>query len=94
MHELSRGLGISWLDDNGPSHIAECYSGSFCVGQFGVGGGSDETPEEVILGGNTQDDWSLMAPTNDPVPTVNDMYGYSIEELLTIDFEDIPSIDD
>jgi hypothetical protein len=58
------------------------------------GGGPDETPEEAILGGNTQEDWSLKTPTNDPVPTVNDMYGYRIEELLTIDFEDIPSTND
>jgi len=35
-----------------------------------------------------------MNSTNDPVPLVDTMYGYSIEKLLTIDFEDIPSIDD
>ena len=66
----------------------------YLVGEFGVGGGDDETPEDVILGNNPQDDWSIMAPTNNPVPFVNTRYGYSIEELLTIDFEDVPSIDD
>ena len=86
-------LGVGWVDDKGPGHIAECYSGSFCQGQFGVGGGLDKTPEDVTLGSNPQNDWSIMAPTNDPVPLVNTMYGYSIEELLTIDFEDVPSID-
>jgi len=94
MHELGHGLGVGWLDDKGPGHIAECYSGDICVGKFGVDGGDDETPENVILGNNPQDDWSVMAPTNDPVPFVNTRYGYSIEELLAIDFEDIPSTDD
>ncbi len=49
MSELGRGLGAGWLDDKGSGHIAECYSGDFCAGQFGVGGGDDETSETVDL---------------------------------------------
>jgi hypothetical protein len=54
MHELGHGLGVGWPNDKGPGHIAECYSGDFCVGQFGVGGGDDETPETVDLAPKTR----------------------------------------
>jgi len=96
MHELGHGLGVGWLDDKGPGHIAECYSGDFCVGQFGVGGGDDETPEEVVFPNSQNPDsvWSIMAPTDRPDSLGGDRFVFSIEELLTVDFESIPSTDD
>ena len=95
MHELGHSLGVSWLDDKGPGHIAECYSGDFCVGQFGVGGGNDETPERIeIPGSSTQTaEWNIMGETGDPIGSPSETYRYSIEELLTIDFDEIPSTD-
>ncbi|QLH81747.1 hypothetical protein [Halosimplex pelagicum] len=96
MHELGHGLGIGWLDDKGPGHIAECYSGDFCVGQFGVGGGDDETPERIEIPGRgiQTAEWSIMGETGDPIGSPFETYRYSIEELLTIDFNDVPSTDD
>ncbi|QPV64146.1 hypothetical protein I7X12_05850 [Halosimplex litoreum] len=96
MYELGHGLGIGWLDDKGSGHIAECYSGSFCVGQFGVGGGNDETREEVVFPNSQNPDsvWSIMAPTGRPDSLDGDRFVFSIEELFTVDFEDIPSKND
>ena len=99
MHELGHSLGVGWLDDKGPGHIAECYSGDFCVGQFGVGGGDDETPETVDLAPNnpnsgTTNQWSIMSTTGRPNTVVTVYYGFSLEELMTIDFRDIPSTND
>ncbi|MFC7193979.1 hypothetical protein ACFQL4_03845 [Halosimplex aquaticum] len=96
MHELGHGLGIGWLDDKGSGHIAECYSGDFCVGQFGVGGGDDETPERIEIPGRgiQTAEWSIMGETGDPIGSPFETYRYSIEELLTIDFNDVPSTDD
>ncbi|QLH81749.1 hypothetical protein [Halosimplex pelagicum] len=91
MSELSRGLGAGWLDNKGSGHIAECYSGQDCAGQFGVGDGNDNTNETVVLSGSTTQVWSIMARTGGPRASSLKMYRYSIEELLTIDFEDVPS---
>jgi len=85
-------LGVGWLDDKGPGHIAECYSGEDCVGKFGVGDGNDKTVETVVILGSTTQVWSIMARTRGPIASNEKMYRYSIEELLTIDFEDVPSI--
>ena len=93
MHELGHALGVGWLDDKGPGHIAECYSGDFCVGQYSVGGSDDETPEEVVFPNSQNPDsgWSIMAPTDRPDSLGGDRFVFSIEELLTVDFESIPS---
>ncbi|WEL22833.1 hypothetical protein [Halorhabdus sp. BNX81] len=95
MHELGHALSIGWLDDKGPGHIAECYSGGSCYGEFGVGGGDDETPEEVDRQpgqpGGISDDWSVMSSTAEPERMDRRRFAFSLEELFTVDFSDIPS---
>lgn len=100
MHELDHALSIGWADDKGPGHIAECYSGQRCVegsivGQIGVGGGMDETPEFLVPPGSgpSLKVWSIMALTNDPLPMNGPRFAFSLEELSTVDFTDIPSTD-
>jgi len=99
MHELGHALSIGWLDDKGDGHIAECYSGSDCVkgsiaGVKLVGGGEDETPEYVTSLTPTRADWSIMTDGYDAEMLSHERLLYSIEELLTVDTEEVPSRDD
>lgn len=95
-HELGHGLSIGWADDKGAPglpHVAECYSGQDCVGQMGVGGGRDETLERVLLPGQSRpvEVWSIMSRTDQPDAIGRLRFLFSIEELSTVDFEDIPA---
>jgi len=104
MHELSHALSIGWNDDKdaaGFEAVGECYSGQDCVGPFDVGpfrfvGGNDQTPENVVLPSDTTSSqvWSIMARTNEPAPLNGNRFAFSIEELSTVDFEDIPATDE
>ena len=95
VEEIGYTLSADLFYEKDLGHIAECYSEDFCVGQCGVGGGDDETPERIeIPGSSTQTaEWSMMGETGDPIGSHSETYRYSIEELLTIDFDEIPSTD-
>jgi hypothetical protein len=98
MHETGHALGVGWADDTaisiplvGDGLIPkgfEVYSGDIDGDAFEP----DETPERAV-GRNPK--WSIMmsgtannlAATASPQPRL----AYSIEELSTIDFEDVPS---
>jgi hypothetical protein len=75
--------------DDQALRFGECYSGGDCYGEF-VGTTRDQTPEYA-----TQDDdavWSVMS--TDPETFGEFRTAFSIEELSTVDFDDIPSVDD
>ncbi|PSP83726.1 hypothetical protein BRC96_07875 [Halobacteriales archaeon QS_6_64_34] len=86
MEELGHGLGAGYADDQA-FQVGECYSGGTC---YGPGPGSDQTPEAVS--GSTFGGWSVMAER--PELFGLDRTAFSIEELTTLDFEDIPSVED
>ncbi len=93
LHELGHGWGAGWLDDKGAGNIAECYSGVDCVegsiiGVTFVGGGQDETPEDVNLGSL---DWSIMTRGDWARIFSHGRLSFSIEEISTIDTTDVPS---
>lgn len=84
---MGHAYSIGWADDQ-LATVGECYSGSFCAGpRYFVS--EDQTPEEAQ--GSTT--WSLMT-AGTATFIVADHFAYSIEELSTIDNEDIPSRDD
>lgn len=97
MHELGHALRSGWAEEKSAPllpHVAECYSGEDCIGAFGVvGGGEDETLEWVLLPGTSQSvrRWSIMGRTDRPDPINMNRFVYSIEELSTVDFKDIPT---
>lgn len=78
-------------DDKGYG-FGECYSGGPCYGwgDTGItGGGEDETPEYTPE--FQSDDWPVIG---EAFYVENNRIAFSIEELSTIDFEEIPSVDD
>lgn len=92
MHELGHALGAGWADDMPIPWIGFACSKCFEVYSGDVDGDffePDETPEE--LNGDVQ--WSIMwartanSYASGKIPSLT----YSIEELSTVDFEDIPS---
>jgi len=104
MHELGHALSIGWADDrpipilgSGVGEQAfEVYSGNT---NPTITGGIDATPERVIVNPPTTDrGWSVMSRgTADQLPTtgtISPRLGFSIEEVSTVDFEEIPSISD
>ena len=103
MHELGHALSIGWADDKGPGHVLEYYSGQDCIEQgvstpvldigIDVGGGSDESPEFVSLSPETEI-WSIMSRTDDEARFDRGRLVFSIEEIRTIDYIFIPSIDE
>ena len=86
--ELDNGLIAGYVNNQG-LQVGECYSGGDCHGDV-TGATSDQTPEEAT----TESDgvWSVMSERPDVFETSRT--AFSIEELTTIDFEDIPSVDD
>jgi hypothetical protein len=98
MHELGHALGVGWADDTAlpiplvGNEIAakgfEVYSND----EDGVGFGSDETIERIP---GLALDWSIMGlgSAEDTGAGPRPVLAYSIEELSTIDFENIPSKD-
>ena len=82
-HDLDAGYA-----DGQASGYGECYSGGRC---YGPGLGTDQTPEEVA--GNPEGRWPVMGDA-EYMNSGNSRTAFSIEELSTIDFEDIPSVDD
>ena len=96
MHETGHALSIGWLDDMSMAvggavapHGREVYSGDV----QGKVGPPDETPEHVVFPGSRERWWSLMqsGTARDISDQQLPRYAYSIEELMTIDFEEIPS---
>lgn len=85
MEEIGHGLGAGYADDQ-LLGIGECYSGGTC---YGPQDGEDRTPEAVAIG--RQGEWPIMGEANH----INgSRTAFSIEELSTVDFQDIPSVDD
>ena len=99
MHETGHALGVGWADNTpitspGLDELIpkgfEVYSGDVDV--EGDAFEPDETPERAV---GPSPEWSIMMPgtadnlaaTASPQPRL----AYSIEELSTIDFEDVPS---
>jgi len=104
MHEIGHGLGIGYADDK--DGLYECYSEQTCVEQsiadvVSLGGGEDSAVETVDLSPNSPGGidtiWSIMTETGDE-NTLNgfndNRMAFSMEELLTIDFEEIPAAND
>ena len=101
MHETGHALGVGWADDTalpiplvGDGLIPkgyEVYSGDIDGDAFEP----DETPEELIISGRTEPEWSVMmsgtavefGSSTASLPR----FAYSLEELSTIDFDNIPS---
>lgn len=88
VHEVGHLLGAGRNDDGSVAGIIpkEAYSGS----------GNDDTPENVRLS-STVPTWSVMSsgwnpPVNDP-PMDGDYIAFSIEELFTIEFDEIETMD-
>ncbi|GGK83709.1 hypothetical protein GCM10009067_39810 [Haloarcula sebkhae] len=88
MHEMGHVLGAGTADDNA-ARIGECYSGRDCVIDTSITGGVDKTPERVSIFGGPE--WPVMGDSR-YIDTAR--AGFSIEELSTIDMEDLPSTDD
>jgi len=74
--------------DDQAFQVGECYSGGTC---YGPGPGSDQTPE--FTSEFSTDEWSVMGDA-DYASYSQVRTAFSIEELSTVDFEDIPSVDD
>ncbi|ERJ06257.1 hypothetical protein HLRTI_001736 [Halorhabdus tiamatea SARL4B] len=107
MHELGHAVSIGWADDAPiptigglvGEHAYEVYSGN--LGHPEWAGGIDPTPENVSLPNPTPTPtypwWSVMKRGEafdsgrighpDQFPLLH----FSIEELSTVDFEEIPS---
>ncbi|QLH81751.1 hypothetical protein HZS54_08975 [Halosimplex pelagicum] len=86
MEEIGHTLGAGYADDK-VGKIAECYSGGDCYG-IGIGGGTDQTPEQIRFGKTASDEWSVMATSP---RSIDGFYAFSVEEISTIDTDDIPS---
>ena len=86
MEEIGHGLSVGWADDQAV-RVGECYSGGRC---YGPGPGTDQTPEAVEV--DTNGEWSVMAGR--PKTFGSSRTAFSIEELMTVDMADIPSVDD
>ncbi|WP_254766184.1 hypothetical protein [Salinilacihabitans rarus] len=96
MHEAGHVLGVGWADDTAievagigvvPKGM-EVYSGDINGNNFEP----DETPE-YANGPNPR--WSIMraGTANDLGTGPTPRLAFSLEELSTIDFEDVPSRD-
>jgi hypothetical protein len=88
MEEIGHTLGTGYADDK-VGAIAECYSGGDCYG-YGIGGGIDPTPERVRFRQGLSNNWSVMA--EDP-QRIDGFYAFSVEEMSTIDLDNVPSRD-
>ena len=79
--------------DDLPEHGYEVYSGE----ESDFLGGEDPTPEVVLINDEKDDQWTIMArgtaedlrDTN--TPGESPIMAFSIEELSTVNFEEIPS---
>lgn len=83
--KFGHGLGAGTADDH-TLKIGECYSGGECY----TGPEKDQTPEIVTK--YNDPDWSVMAESAEYIS--GQWTAFSIEELLTVDFTHIPSIDE
>ncbi|AWB26684.1 hypothetical protein HARCEL1_02625 [Halococcoides cellulosivorans] len=93
MEEIGHGLSAGWLDDKGLK-IGECYSGGYCYGIDPggrvTGGGNDLTIESTQRYSDGL--WPIMGDAN-PIDKTQ-RTAFSIEEILTINFVNIPSKDE
>jgi len=91
-HEIGHIIGAGRADD-GTQYLLlprEIYSGY-------TGSNEDPTPERVILNGSIRQRWSVMSsgwnnPLNDP-PMAGRYFAFSVEELMTIEFNEMNSVD-
>jgi len=94
MEEIGHGLGAGTADDE-QLRIGECYSGLDCP--YGIDGNGiiqdgdpEPTPENVTQYPN-QPEWPVMGRA---FYIDGNRTAFSIEELLTADFKEVPSVDD
>jgi hypothetical protein len=96
MHEIGHALSVGWADDKpiptlpdqiGPKAF-EVYSGI----ETDDAGGIDESPEPIESG---EQEWSIMmsgrATRFDGGQSPHPILVLSLEEIATIDLEDVPS---
>lgn len=90
-------LGAAWADDTPIPFVGftcqkcfEVYSGNT---DPDLTGGVDETPEGILIGRDQVVRWSVMqaGTANNFGGYSNPRFAYSIEEVVTIDFRNIPS---
>jgi hypothetical protein len=90
VHEVGHIIGAGRADDGEIIHFIpeEVYSDS----------GDDDTRERVGFSGNQGDDWSVMSSgwsyTANNSPMSDDYIAFSIEELSTIEFEKLDSVNE
>jgi hypothetical protein len=90
VHEIGHILGAGRADDERELVVFpnEIYSGD----------NDDSTPERVRLSGNARQEWSVMSEGwNSPVnekPMAGRYIAFSIEELSTIEFNKLDTVDD
>ena len=87
---MGHALSIGWIDDDltGSDYLPECYSGLDCTT-----GADDSTNETVLINGATDSVWSVMTKGYEAEEGSGDRLSFSIEELLTIDTENVPTRD-
>jgi len=89
IHETGHLLGAGRNDDGSIAGVVpqEVYSGN----------PDDSTPEDVGYSGSERDQWSIMSSgwsdTVDNSPMNGDYVAFSIEELFTIEFNKIETIE-
>ena len=89
IHETGHLLGAGRNDDGSIAGVVpeEIYSG----------GSGDSTPEEIGYSGPESDEWSIMSSGfNDPIdsqPMNGNYVAFSIEEVLTVEFNEVETVD-
>lgn len=90
IHEMGHAIGAGYADDEFAT-LGECYSGGDCAAK-GVDVQVDQTPEQIRLRGGISTRWSIMFQSG--TPRQKERFAFSIEEISTVDFNDIPSKDE
>jgi hypothetical protein len=86
--EVGHLLRVGTADDGTWNHPrAEVYSGA----RAADGVPEDNTPERVEIGGDLAREWSIMTSYGESIADGNGRYYFSIEELLTTEFNNIDS---
>jgi len=93
----SQGVPAGVIDDSIGQKAYEVYSGSDSPS---LAGGVDDTPEKVRINGRALSDWSIMSAGTSPriENSLSDqsdipVYGFSAQELRTVDADFVPSRD-
>ena len=92
MHEIGHAMSAGWVDDEVQSnrdYLPECYSGGPCID-----GGEDPTAEMFLTPTGKTKEWSVMAIGFEADSTSGNRVRLSIEELVTLELEDVPTKED